>query len=719
MDHRWVPGALGDRPRNAQAGVARSEAIREAERQLESFAALAIQLDARVRLEADQVRQASSRQFRVPFHEVGASRVFAATFLIRFDSQLQRDAAIQCKELTIGHLKLQIMAWKCQFSSTSLTRFFYRARLCIEGVPSHAHHAEAVAGLFKAPGFFDDADCDAERPEEEECLRLWYWTADPDAIPTTGSLHIEEPVTLPQEDYAESLFELGMPMGAMRADAEEALEYHVIIHVDRVLDFSAPPRGSSHRSPDSPISGHLDEVPEEMWPISHPFHWRLGVPDDERQNGGERRRGSVHDRLGGRGRDRSPPRGGAGGAGNLGLRQVPPLGPHDLRGRFRGNSGSTFYHGSSSGHGGGHPGRRLMPEAGGLNGSEADLGSSDAGDSFQLSESLGQARGAVDPMLEEANWCVMPNAQQCSMEPTVAEGAQSMPERPALTDVVHQNKLAQEEALGKDKEAAQGYLKNGVDRSLEDEVQVALGEINGSSPLKMQADPPLVPMRKDTVSDPATDGSSVNKESEQQQQGLVDDLAKYVGLASQAHGMDGGGPLFDLNLACGPDDEEVAIVDNPKADRLILGVADERLNKEVKDRAGQKTQSWGLARLIIPLRKSLLCQPPAKPRGTTTKKQNHATITGADQADPGALKAVLKDQPQRTVDEKATHLLLKASGIFQQGDILTDEVQQQFGEKFVTPIQTELLTDMRGALGMALDGGSGCLDVLINEAEEC
>ncbi|CAL5037355.1 unnamed protein product [Urochloa decumbens] len=676
MDHRWVPGALGDRPRNAQAGVARSEAIREAERQLESFAALAIQLDARVRLEADQVRQAASRQFRVPFHEVGASRVSAATFLIRFDSQLQRDAAIQCKELTIGHLKLQIMAWKRQFSSTSLTRFFYRARLCIEGVPSHAHHAEAVADLFKAPGFFDDADCDAERPEEEECLRLWYWTADPDAIPTTGSLHIEEPVTLPQEDYAESLFELGMPMGAMRADAEEALEYHVIIHVDRVLDFSVPPRGSSHRSPDSPISGHLDEVPEEMWPISHPFHWRLGVPDDERQNGGERRRGSVHDRLGGRGRDRSPPRGGAGGAENLGLRQVPPSGPHDLRGRFRGNSGSTFYHGKSSGHGGGHPGRRLMPEAGGLNGSEADLGSSDAGDSFQLSESLGQARGAVDPMLEEANWCVMPNAQQCSMEPTVAEGAQTMPERPALTDVVHQNKLAQEEALGKDKEAAQGYLKNGVDRSLEDEVQVALGEINGSSPLKMQADPPLVPMRKDTISDPATDGSSVNK-------------------------------------------EKVAIVDNPKADRLILGVADERLNKEVKDRAGQKTQSRGLARLIIPLRKSLLCQPSAKPRGTTTKKQNHATITGADQADPSALKAVLKDQPQRTVDEKATHLLLKASGIFQQGDILTDEVQQQFGEKFVTPIQTELLTDMRGALGMALDGGSGCLDVLINEAEEC
>ncbi|CAN6324625.1 unnamed protein product [Urochloa humidicola] len=197
MDHRWLPGAWGERPGRVHAGVARSEAIRGVESELETFSLMAVQIDARVRLDAQMVRQAAVKQLRVPVYEVGVSRLSTAAFLIRFGTQQQRDAAYRCKELHIGHTKLHIMAWKRQFSSKGMSKFFYHARVCIEGVPFHARHAEAVAGLFKAPTIIDDLDCDAEKPEEEECLRLWLWTADPDAIPISGVLHIEEPMTLP------------------------------------------------------------------------------------------------------------------------------------------------------------------------------------------------------------------------------------------------------------------------------------------------------------------------------------------------------------------------------------------------------------------------------------------------------------------------------------------------------------------------------------------
>ncbi|CAO2211019.1 unnamed protein product [Urochloa humidicola] len=419
MDHRWLPGALGERPRHVYAGVARTEAVRGVESELEAFSLLAVQVDARIRLDTAQIRQAAVRQFRLQFFEVGVSRLSSAAFLVRFGNQQQRDAARQCKELHIGHTKLHIMAWKRQFGSRGMSKFFYHARLCIEGVPWHARHAEAVAGLFKAPTIIDDLDCDIEKPEEEECLRLWIWTADPDAIPTSGALHIEEPVTLPEANYAESLIDLGMPMGALRVGAAEALEYEVLIHVDRVLDYSAPPVNPSRRSPDSPISGRPDEEPYEEWPLSHPFHWRLGVPDGEMQQPGEQRRISVHDRLGDRGRDRSPPHDGAGGAGNLGLRQVPPSEPHDWQGYHRG--GTSYRHGSSSGSGGGQFTRRQLQwrvkedhRVLGTNvisklskasmGASIDIGQCAPGDSFRPDEILVPELRTVDPMVEEAGW---------------------------------------------------------------------------------------------------------------------------------------------------------------------------------------------------------------------------------------------------------------------------------------------------------------------------
>jgi hypothetical protein len=49
----------------------------------------------------------------------------------------------------------------------------------------------------------------------------------------------------------------------------------------------------------------------------------------------------------------------------------------------------------------------------------------------------------------------------------------------------------------------------------------------------------------------------------------------------------------------------------------ILGVADTRLNKEGK---GLKIQSRGLARLAVPLKKSLRCAPPARAKPVLPKK---------------------------------------------------------------------------------------------------
>lgn len=338
--------------------VARSDVVRDEEYRLETFALLATQLDGWVRLDAVLVQWESARQLRVPPSTLKVSRLSGATFLLLFDTQQQRNAARLRGSVRFGHTGLQLLPWTRHVGASSdLARFNFHVRPCIEGVPSHARFAQCIASLLSPTSFIDDEFCDAEKPEEEDCFRLWLWTRTPEDIAMTGTLDVEEPVTMPQEGYVE--YEMGMPMGAMRIDAAEALTYEVIIHVDRVLDYSPLPDSPSHQSVHSPTSGLPDEFLEEEWPVGQSFTWSLGVPDGN----GRRslvRRVSVHDRLGDRGRDRSLPRGGGGSGSGLprGFHQFPPSGPHDLPGLCGGDGGS---HTAGGRHGAGRHHYKSLP----------------------------------------------------------------------------------------------------------------------------------------------------------------------------------------------------------------------------------------------------------------------------------------------------------------------------------------------------------------------
>ncbi|CAO2044748.1 unnamed protein product [Urochloa humidicola] len=128
---------------------------------------------------------------------MGVQRLSPSTFLLRFDSQQQRNEA-RNKVIEIGHTKVVLMPWIPQVSAT-VSKFLYRARLCIEGIPSHLHQIETVASLFKNPVFIDDFDCGMEKPEEESCVRLWVWTSEPEGFARTATLQVLQPVTPPED----------------------------------------------------------------------------------------------------------------------------------------------------------------------------------------------------------------------------------------------------------------------------------------------------------------------------------------------------------------------------------------------------------------------------------------------------------------------------------------------------------------------------------------
>ncbi|KAG2637156.1 hypothetical protein PVAP13_2NG502806, partial [Panicum virgatum] len=297
MEH-FIPGEPERRPDEVVACVRRSAAMRETERDIMIHSLVVVQMDASARPTCDEVLRGASFQLRIPVHLLRVSKLRPAMFLLRFEAQAQRNAALGQEALVFGRSRLHLMPWTRQFGATT-SKLFYRIRVCIEGVPSHAEHAEAVSQLFDGNTFVESIDHEKLSEDERACFCVWIRTGDPDTIPRTGTIRMEEPSQLSEE------FCSGLGDEAEQDGPALMLNYKVIIHVDRVVDYTALP-SSPYRSYDSGVSGIPDDVPEVEWPVQHHFDWRLGVPDGYPVQ----RRVPVHEHLGERRRDRSPPGGG-------------------------------------------------------------------------------------------------------------------------------------------------------------------------------------------------------------------------------------------------------------------------------------------------------------------------------------------------------------------------------------------------------------------------
>ncbi|CAO2035919.1 unnamed protein product [Urochloa humidicola] len=736
--HR-IRGAPEQRPDHVFVGVPRSDDIRQAERDLEIFSLMAVQINGHARFETEEVRKVLVRQLRVPVHELGVSRVSEASFLLRFDSRQQKNDARRLGFIEIGHTKLSLLPWSRRIGGTR-TRFMYRVRLCIEGISKHARQIEIVGKLLNDATFIDEFNCPKLRQEEEICVCLWAWTSDPDRLAKEATLQVAEPVTLPEEGYAGFLEELGVPTNAIRSGAPGLLEYNVLIHLDCVEDYTSPPSSPSRVSEDSYISGVPNEDDDAGRIVRHPFLWYLGVPD----GADGARRVPVHERLGGRGRPRSPPRGG--GQGDMGLWQRPPSGAHDLGGAF---GGPRFHQGGSSRGGGGggggnyqhrrcdlSSGTQFVWKAKGSARTE-EVGSKklpasqlsadwEAGDSFLLPDRRAPTHCLVDPMVEEAERSLRPRHRQPmllqrSVEPTATDGPQELPGLhvrgketvlqsdqtggvpdalsvvkmvPQTLEVQEHAELITTELVGLNTVGVTQGFGRGAANSVQSE-QEKMKRVPARS------DGPAI-VGLDCVDGPA-DGCTTAIA------GL--DCAASVGPEGMNGPVEGASkaPLFDLNVGCG----DGSCTLGADSARIILGGADARLNKEKKTMGGPKAHAKGMARFAVPLKKSLLCNPPVKCRTGQGKK---CSVLPA-----GPVKiSTATSAPTSTmsIEDKATSLLLEAGGIISKGEAVTADGEEQFGERFVEHITLEMEGEMRKVFGLNVGGAGERLNPLALDAEE-
>ncbi|CAL4951887.1 unnamed protein product [Urochloa decumbens] len=649
MDH--IPGEAWRRPERVSACAARTNKVREAERDLQMHALIAVQLDARVQLSCDGVLREALQQLRIPAHALQVSRISASTFLLRFQSPELRNFTRARGAIDVGRTSLHLMPWGRQFgAAAALGTLFYRARICFEGVPGHAHQVESILHLLPKQSLVEGIDHVRVREDEKGCFIVWIWCKDLDALGVLGNLQIEEPMVVPEDSD---------PMGvnthsSLRSEAVSVLRYDVLIHLDVVEDYNPPASNSSPGSFGSDASGLPFNDSTVQWPMRHRFDWHLGQPDAMP----EPPRASVHTRLGAR-RDRSPPRDGGSGA----FRRDPTPNQFDM-------SRSTFGGPRSSGQGY-NAGRGYQ----GQHRCQAYDNAKEQVDSLFVNTDTSIVLNKVDPMMEEA--VLLPDSvhsppllSQRSVEPTAADTVVPMP-------------VTQDEDT----------------RKQAPEVDLVVGEQEVEVPEK-DTSPHETPVRKE-------EGLSRFKDV------LTASLDSRETYCCN---------LFDLNQDCEPPEEgqiQVEVVEDVSQEgdvtqerddqivRASLYPTDDRLNK--RDHGSHRPSTRGVARLVVPLKKSLLCNPVHRSKTPHTKKA--ATTCGTVQGKENSFAG-------GSLDEKAAAFLMKASGIIGANEQPSESAHLLFGNQFTMPMQEDTLGDMRVAFGLPENAGTDIFSALLSDATE-
>lgn len=229
-------------------------------------------------------------------------------FIAELPSPKYRDNVLAwTRRLRVGDLLFRFLPWT-PTSHAEAANMFYKVRLCIEGVPEHAHQLATVAQLMAPVTLMERIEVDPPEDKDRTCCVVWAWTQDPDGFAKTGTLQLEN-----APGRMESYWDFN-GRGRFLARRERRgpialLSYPVIIHLDQVVDFRPPsPVNTYSGSRCSSARGSFDNT---AWPKTFTFDWALGVPDGQVPPV-PRPRLPVHTRLIYRKRDRSPPGGGQG-----------------------------------------------------------------------------------------------------------------------------------------------------------------------------------------------------------------------------------------------------------------------------------------------------------------------------------------------------------------------------------------------------------------------
>ncbi|KAM0918589.1 hypothetical protein ACQ4PT_008744 [Festuca glaucescens] len=267
-----------DRPALVRVAALRSAAIAEEERRLTRLGVVAVIVGWCPDMELPDVARAFARHFRLLEDVVQVTLLALGEFLIVFSTVAARNATVQWQgAVPFDRVLFMVSPWS-RFRKATAGRLSYKVRVYSEGIPPSAHNWEVVKGLFDSSVIFDSIDNSLNSKEDSACFKVWVWMANVGSLARRGMLDLEEPLEVdsPLLHFPELGILADRPV---RSGPVKTLSYNIILHLDRVLDYS----GSPSSSPESHASFHINVsgLPSETsstpeYPITWGYRWYLG-----------------------------------------------------------------------------------------------------------------------------------------------------------------------------------------------------------------------------------------------------------------------------------------------------------------------------------------------------------------------------------------------------------------------------------------------------------
>ncbi|CAN6178894.1 unnamed protein product [Urochloa humidicola] len=181
-------------------------------------------------------------------------------YLIRFERKEHCAEARDRGRFTGRGIDICLRPWRSLTHALGM-RIFFRVRLCLDGIPSHAWTPDIVERVIGSKCALQSINTDLVEPRDTRHIDLWAWTADPSEIPKKVWLVF----THRPSERSSRIFISEAPPDRWHQGAR----FPVFIHMPLVEDYSAAAND---------LQGAVDN-PSSITPIRRNYTWRYGIVD--------------------------------------------------------------------------------------------------------------------------------------------------------------------------------------------------------------------------------------------------------------------------------------------------------------------------------------------------------------------------------------------------------------------------------------------------------
>ncbi|KAE8811681.1 D-3-phosphoglycerate dehydrogenase, chloroplastic [Hordeum vulgare] len=262
-------------PRDSRSVAVPSPAIEQAAAFLRSHAVTLRAADGVNATSPMAVGRALEAQLSVPVHSLRVTAHHPEHYFIVFTQPALQVNAVRRGSIKVDGTIFIVSTWH-EHDHAVFDSFLLHVRVAIEGVPMHYWSVEGAEDILGKKVRVDCLDSRTLERGHTKTFACWVWTNDVANIPTKHTLAV-----LPRGAGRVEEMEGFSPPDRRVAPPPATADYTMLVHVDRIEDWTTPSPRSSH-------SGQSGLPPSDSDHDSHPFpavtaaSWTMGAEDGQR-----------------------------------------------------------------------------------------------------------------------------------------------------------------------------------------------------------------------------------------------------------------------------------------------------------------------------------------------------------------------------------------------------------------------------------------------------